>query len=137
MCGILECIIAEKIMVHLLSNNLLSDSQFGFLPGISVCIQLLAALNKQYNSSDPGINIQIVYTDISKAFDTVPHIKLLSVLKLYGIADNTFNWIHAYITDRYQCVCINNALSPFLPVTNGVTQNTIFGPLLFLSLLII
>ena len=46
MCHILESIIAEKIMDHILSNNLLSDSQFGFLPGRSTCTQLLAALNK-------------------------------------------------------------------------------------------
>ena len=65
MCRILKSIIAEKIMDHLLSNNLLSDSQFGFLPGRSTCTQLLAALNKWYNSYDLGINTHIVYTDIS------------------------------------------------------------------------
>ena len=63
MSHISESIIAEKIMNHL-SNNLLSDSQLGFLPGRSIYTQLLAALNKWYNSYDSGINIHIVYTDI-------------------------------------------------------------------------
>ena len=63
---------------------------------------LLKAVNKWYNSYDSGINIHIVYTDISKVFDTVPHAKLLLVLKSYGIANNTFNQIHVFITDRCQ-----------------------------------
>ena len=86
MGSILESTIAEKIMDHLLSNNLLSDSKFGFLLSRSTCTQLLAALNKWYNGYDSGINISIVYTDISKSFDTVLNTKLLSVLKLYSIA---------------------------------------------------
>ena len=60
------------------------------------------------------------------------HTKLLSVLKSYGIAHNTFNWIHAFITDRCQWVCIINALSSFLPVTGGILLGSVFGPLLFL-----
>ena len=84
MCGILENIIVEEITGHLLSNDLLSDSQFGFLPGRSTCTQLLVALNKWYNNYDLGINIQIVDTDISEVIDSVSHTKLLSVLKSYG-----------------------------------------------------
>ena len=104
MCCILESIIAEKLMDHLLSNNLLSDSQFGFLPDRFACTQLHAALNKWYNNYDFGINIHIVYTDISKTFDTVSHTKVLSVLKSYGIANNTFDWIPALTTARCQCL---------------------------------
>ena len=81
MCCILESIIAENIMNHLLSNNLLPDNQFGFLSGRSTYTQLLAALSKWYNSYNSDINIHIVYSDISKAFDTVSHTKLLSVVK--------------------------------------------------------
>ena len=55
MCNILESIIGEKITNHLLSNNVLFESQCGFLPGRSTCTQLLAALNKWYNSYDSGI----------------------------------------------------------------------------------
>ena len=113
MCHILQSIIAEKVMVHLLSNDLLSDSQFRFFPDRSTCTQLLAALNNWYNSYNFGLNIHIVYTDISKAFNTVSHIKLLSVLKSYSIANNTFDWLHAFIADRCQCVYIDSVLSSF------------------------
>ena len=60
------------------------------------------------------------------------HTKLLSVLKSYGIANNALNRIHAFITDRCQCVCINNALSSFLPVSSGILQDSVLEPLLFL-----
>ena len=78
-----------------------------------------------------GINIDIVYTDIFKGFDTVSHHKLLAVLESYGIVNKTLNWIHAFISDRTQCVCINNAFSLFLLVTS-VSQGSVLGPLLFI-----
>ena len=71
MCRILESVIAEKIMNHLLIIYLLSDSQFGFSSGRSTWTQMLAAVNKWYNSYDSGINIHIVYIDTSKAFNTM------------------------------------------------------------------
>ena len=132
-----KVLLQKKIMDHLLSNNLLPDSQCGFLPGRSTCTQLLVALNKWYDSYVSGVNIHFVYTDISKAFDTTSHTKLFSVLKSYGIGNNTFNWIHALITNKCQCICINNALSFFYQSLVVFCKAVCLDLFCFLSLLII
>ena len=65
--------------------------------------------------------------DFSKAFDEVPHKRLLSKLKYYGIQGVTLNWIEAVLAGRTQQVVIND------PVTSGVTQGSVLGPILCLS----
>ena len=100
MCRILENIIANKVMDYLLTSNILSEYQFGFIPNRSTCSQLLKTLNHWFTNLDQGINVDIVYTDISKAFDTVSHKKLLDVLKSHGILNNVLNWIQTFICNR-------------------------------------
>ena len=98
LCHVLENIIAEKLTNHLFKYNLLSTNQFGFMPNRSACSQLLIALNKWYKSFDDANDIDIIYTDILKAFDTVSHPKLISVLKSYGVCCNVLNWITSFIS---------------------------------------
>ena len=69
--------------------------------------------------------------DLSKAFDCVPHDLLLAKLAAYGIDDNLILYIHSYLLNRKQSVCINNILSEFNKVISGVPQGSIVGLILF------
>ena len=69
--------------------------------------------------------------DLSKAFDCVPHDLLIAKLEAYGINENLLAYLHSYLSNRKQCVCINNVTSDFETIISGFPQNSIANPNLF------
>ena len=81
---------------------------------------------------DKGKLIGTLLLDLSAGFDVIEHEILLDKLKLYKFDENTVAWFRSYLSDRLQCIQVESAFSPFLPVKWGVPQGSILGPLLFL-----
>ena len=131
-CKIMERLLRDKIVDHLETNNLLSKHQHGFRSRRSCLTQLLEYFSDIHNSLDSLSPVDAIYLDCQKAFDTVPHKRLLAKVKAMGITGKIYRWIEAFLTGRSQQVSIDGVLSDPLQVWSGVPQGSVLGPILFL-----
>ena len=129
---LLESIIREHIMNYMSTNKLISEKQYGFMHGRSTISQLLRILDTWTEDLDQGKIIEVIYMDIKKAFDTVPHSHLIIKLQNYGICPSIISWIKSFITGRQQYVQLEGIKSNKLQVISGIPQGSVIGPMLFI-----
>ena len=131
-CKIQEHILTSSILKHLDEYDILTDCQHGFRARRSCETQLLTLANELVSGLDKRQQHDLIVLDFSKAFDRVPHERLLRKMDHYGVRGSTLEWIRAFLTDRVQQVTVEGATSDSIQVLSGVPQGTVLGPLLFL-----
>ena len=118
-------------MNHLQENTLISKQQHGFVPGRSTVTQLLETMDSWTDILEDGGSIDVIYMDYQKAFDSVPHRRLIQKIKALGVDGKVLEWIKDFLSGRSQKVIINATQSHRAEVTSGIPQGSVLGPILF------
>ena len=116
----------------LVKHKLINTSQHGFLKARLCLTNLLCFFKEIIKWVDDGSPVDVAYLDFQKAFDKVPHQRLLLKLKTHGIGNDVINWIEKWLTHRRQRVIVDGEISNWKSILSGVPQGSVLGPILFL-----
>ena len=127
----METFIRDALNKHLELHELIHQSQHGFVSKKSCLTNLLEFLEFVSDHVDKGLPVDAIYLDFKKAFDKVPHSRLMLKVGGCGVGGRVYDWIKNWLNGREQRVILNGKYSDWCYVLSGIPQGSVLGPILF------
>lgn len=127
----IEIVLHRRLETYFDKIDVLDPNQFGFVKNSSTEPPVMELLHHAFEALNRGKKLGVVFLDLRKAFDSMPHSTLIDKMESYGVRGSALNLIESYFSNRSQAVKIGNVKSSFMKVIRGIAQGSNIGPLLF------